>query len=377
MKLGSKSYWLAFLTFLLLAVFGSRLRGRPGGSQLAFVVLPREQSGPVRAFKLAAPLDLSATLGEGEPSGASPFVKGPVRLVADGFGDLFVIDDGDGEVIKQLSSSGAPTRVFSELKALGMQSVTGLTSQPDRLWVADLLASSLYHLDRRSGTWKAQKLAFEPYQVETLGERRELVILRIAEPQLFSIVDIHGIRSRSFGILLKGQSKHALALDGYVAQAGDSILFAGKYLGVLASFSPNGKLNYLVRTIAPPEDPIVVQRGRSRWVEHGAILACYALATRDETIFALAHRAVGLRVQSVIDLYRANDGTYIRSLMLPEAERWESLAVGPMDLFAASERRVVRWPKMVSQRRATGANFSTGRTIVQLARTTNQKGNSR
>lgn len=371
MKLGSKSYWLLFLTFLVLAAFQATLRGRVGSSSLEFLVRPTEQAGSLRIEELK--VEPRALSSPSQTSGTAPSLQGPVRLASDTSGELLVIDEGAAETVKQLKVEGGATHELSGLRALQVKSVTSLVATPEDLWIADLLASSIYRLDRHSGVWTTRRLALEPYRVAPLERGRRLAILRVGTPLLLDLTDADGKPLRSFGNLLKNQHRHALALDGYLATSNESILFSGKYVGVLASFSSSGDLQYLVKTIAPPSAPLVVERGKSRWVEHGALLAASDLAVRAGTLYSLTHRRSGIQVRAMIDLYSVLDGSYQKTLVLPAGESWRSIAVGPEGLFAASASRVAHWPVRREADGQVDNKFSTGRSITEFQSKTDRK----
>lgn len=340
MRLKANSYWLLVLTLLVLSFLGGWLRDRSEGSRPLFVIQPQAQVAPVSA------LELSIDQPE-EPTNEAPpedwtLIRGPVRLQADpSSGNLFVIDEGRDETLSEFSPSGQALHDFTAPMAPQMQSITGLAILPDRVWIADLLGSSLHTLDRKRGRWNTIVLAAEPYRVEALGNK--LVLMRVVAPQLFDLTDLQGSVAQSFGDLLHRQSENALALDGYIACSGGGIVYTGKYLGVLAAFSPEGRLSYLVQTIAPPPYPFVMSEGRRKWLRHGPILASLSLAVSEGTVFILMRRRVGLSLRSAVDLYRSHDGTYQKTLLLPVAETWSSIAVARGNLYAASAQRIVRW----------------------------------
>ena len=191
--------------------------------------------------------------------------------------------------------------------------------------------------------------------------------MRVVAPQLFDLTDLQGKPLQSFGDLVRLQAENALALDGYIVRSGDEIVYAGKYLGVLAAFSSEGRLSYLVQTIAPPPYPAIMAEGRRKWLRHGPILASWSLAVSEGTVFVLARRRVGMGFRSMVDLYRSRDGVYQRTLLLPNAETWNSIAVARGILYAASERRIVRWSTdglttMVS----TPNDISAGRSFLKF-----------
>ena len=113
------------------------------------------------------------------------------------------------------------------------------------------------------------------------------------------LTDFQGNVSQSFGELVHRQEENALALDGYMVRSMGGIVYTGKYLGVLAAFSREGRLSYLVQTIAPPPYPTLMSEGQRKWLRHGPILASLALAAGEDTLFVLARRRVSFSLDSL------------------------------------------------------------------------------
>lgn len=365
MKLRGHSYWLLLLPLLALSFLRGWLRDGFGDSRLRFVVRPDAQVASINLQELRV-------LAGGAPPKASPLIRGPVRLEADSStGNLFIIDDGRGETLSELSPSGQVLHVFDEPPAPRMESVSGLAVLPDRIWIADLLGSSLHTLDRKRGHWSSIALAAEPYRVEALGKR--LVLMRVVAPQLFDLTDFQGNVSQSFGELVHRQEENALALDGYMVRSMGGIVYTGKYLGVLAAFSREGRLSYLVQTIAPPPYPTLMSEGQRKWLRHGPILASLALAAGEDTLFVLARRRVSFSLRSAVDLYRSRDGVYQKTLLLPATEKWYSIAVARGNLYAASEHRIVRWATGGTVTQTLAPNeISAGHSLLEFHSTGNQ-----
>ncbi len=365
MKFRASSYWLLLLTFLVLSFLGTSLRNRSGGSRPQFLVDPNPQAAPISAQELEI-IASHEGVADKTRAEATALIKGPVRIEADNSsGNLFIIDEGRGESLSEFSPSGTALHVFTELTTIQVKSITDLAILPDRLWVADLLGSSLHTLERKHGRWDTLPLAAEPYRVEVLNEN--LVLMRVVAPQLFDLTDLQGNVSQSFGDLLRRQNENALALDGYIVYSKGRLIYTGKYLGVLASFSPDGHLSYLVQTASPPPYPFVMSQGRRRWLRHEPVLASLSLAASDGTVFVLSRRRVGLGVRSAVDLYRVRDGRYKKTLLLPASEKWTSIAVTHGNLYAASERRIVRWPTAGLTTQAPAADeISKGRSFLDF-----------
>lgn len=359
----SRSYWLLFLSFLGLSILGglhAQRTMRSAGSVPRFTTPPRRQMAPLKVEVLAVK-DKSDT--------SSHSVYGPVRLEALRTGTLFVIDDGDGEVIKELSPTGEFLHAYNtgEGGAPRLKSVTDLAYDGEYVWAADLLGSSIATLDPATGAWTTYPMTPAPYRLEPLRNgQKGFIVMRIGEPALFDLTDAVGERIRSFGRLLVDQDFHALALDGFMTRSGAALIYSGKHIGVLASLSERGEVNWIAEPVAPTEKPMVIERDGKRWVQRVPFKASLSVAADDGRLLVLTNRIDGIKVRSFVDLYHTKNGQYYKSLQLPFNSEWTSVSVGSDFLFAAHERRVVRWPKSVLGQDTAPASLSMGRSLLEL-----------
>lgn len=364
----------AFGSLLLLAIAAPAALDQFNGSRPQFLQRPTAQTGLVRANELLLSDEVPYLTGEARAERSSSMLIGPVRLEGGPDGHVFAIDDGAHEVVSEFDPSGQLLHTFQGDGAPAMKSVTDLVLLPDRIWFVDLLASAIHRLDRLKGTWRTVRSADEPYRAEVLGvEGEQLTIMHIASPAMFATVEPDGRILRSFGRVLRNQDTHSLALDGFVARGGQDLLFAGKHLSVLASFRPTGELRYLKQTVAPlARGPRVRESGGRRWLEHGPMAACSAIAADEHFIYLLSRRADGLRIRAFVDLYDAAEGLYLRSLALPAGRRWRSFAVTHENLFAADSHGIWRWPHAAISETTTSP-ASTGQLMIELSGETEGK----
>jgi hypothetical protein len=256
-----------------------------------------------------------------------------------------------------------------------MKSVADIAVLQDSLWVADLLGSAIHTLDRTSGRWKTSTTDVAPYRIEPFFPGQESVVMRIGTSRLFDITsNPNGEVLKTFGRLVNDQKMHALALDGFVARSGGSIVFTGKHLGILASFSKEGGLNYLIDTIAPPERPIVMNRNGKRWVHRTPIQASISIASDADGVYVLTSRKWRMQLRYFIDLYRAKDGGYYKSLILPAHDRYTSVTLGGDHLCVAGYKGIVGWPREVLAASRKRTLLSTGRSIIEFSGIQPKKG---
>lgn len=363
-----RAYWTLFSLLLILSIVGTQLADRHTGARAAFAIPPAAQIAPLRVVELPTlePRSLPLPAAHYEPS---PYhIVGPVRIESGLDGHLFVIDEGDGEVLTELTPEGETVAVHRSGQAPDMKSITDLAILPDRVWIADLLGRSIHVFNRGTGRWKSWEWAIEPYRLEAWAKRHDQILInRIGSPHLFDLMTPDGRILDSFGLLLRDQEYFSLLLDGFIARSRDDIFYIGKYLGVLASFSRTGRINWVAYSIAPPTPPVLMDRDGMKWVHHSPILASLSVAADESRLYVLSRRPEGVLVHSFIDAYSSRTGEYEITFRLPPSERWTSLAIGNDYLYAASDIRIVRWPASLLSHPEPPTLDSQGRTLVPLS----------
>lgn len=333
-------YGLLLLFFLAVGLLRGVLVDGLDGSRPELRIRPLEQDADPRTTEL----EVEAAPGS-EPVPVL-HLRSPLRIELDPAGALFVVEDwgAASETIRRISLDGRLLETFSPSGAPFARSVTDLAAHGDRLWVADLIGAAVHVLDRGTGQWTTESRDPKPYRLELDGEGR-LVTMHVGVPELF-LRRGPGAGWTSFGDLLVDPGKHALVYDGFLTRSGERLVYAGKHLGVLASFLPGSELEYLVRTLGSPPVPVVMRgEGDSRWVQPNPLPATLDVTADEETVYHLTPRQVGLAIRAVIDLYRASNGAYQRTHVLPRDQRWSSVTVGPDTLYAAGTGSIVAWPK--------------------------------
>jgi hypothetical protein len=356
------------LTIAAAAVRGGRRGEAPGDIVPAVIRPPADQAAPisVRALSLISAPAAAVSSERYAPAAAS--IVGPARIAAGTDGHVFVIDEGSRERISEFTAAGVAIRTLERSGGMAIASVTDLAVDDETLWVTDLIGSAIHVVTRKTGAWKTLAMTREPYRAAPIGGGERLFVMRIGLAHLFDITDSAGVVIASADDLLANQKDASLALDGFLARSGGSFVFAGKYLGILASFARNGALNWSAEPIAAPDKPVVVGDGHKRWLEHGPLVASEAIASDESAIYVLARRIDGVQVAGFVDIYRAADGGYVQSLKLPAGETWRSVAVGGHRLFAAGDRGVYRWPLAVATAGAHTNLLSAGESIINFSR---------
>ncbi len=355
-------YGLVILFFLVVAILRGVFVDGIDGSRPELRNLPTPQATNASLEELA----VAPTGGDARPPTLN--LSGPLRIEAEPSGNLFVVEDWGAvdETLRLLSKKGELLRTFPPTSAPFARSITDLVASRDRLLVADLIAGAIHTLDRRTDRWTTIQHDPAPYRIE-VDRAGDLITMHIGEMALFTRNSASGEESASFGELLVDPEEHSLVLDGFVTRAGKRMIYAGKHLGIIASYFTGGELEYLVQTISNPPIPIVMRgKNRSRSVQRNPLPATLDVTADEETIYHLAPRLVGLRVRAGIDLYKASNGSYYRTFLLPADQKWSSITMGNDALYAAGTQSIISWPKAELSATSNSTKTPTGRVIVLI-----------
>lgn len=165
-----------------------------------------------------------------------------------------------------------------------------------------------------------------------------------------------------------------MLLDGFLALSGDTTIFAGKYLGVVAAVSLSGELRYLAESIRPPEPAFLMTKGRARWVRHGLLMASEGLVAHGPSFHVLSRRLNGTKICSFVDSYVVRTGEYYKSLKLPCRQRWRAMAVGNDFLYAASDQGIYQWPASALLSDQSRDDVLTGQHLITALGSDKKKG---
>ncbi len=184
----------------------------------------------------------------------------------------------------------------------------------------------------------------DPLRVAVTTEDR-LVVMTATGEDLFEIFDREGRLLKRFGRLIEGEYQDRVLLDGDLAADGmGGFVYAPYYLGLIASYTGEGELRFLVRTV--PEGPrelplIIVGDDGSRRILPGTPRSCLTVHVDGGRIYRLSERETRASRRRILDAYRSSDGLYLESIRLPNGPR-DAFLVGDL-LYTVHEQRVREW----------------------------------
>lgn len=283
----------------------------------------------------------------------------PALLTASGDG-LYLVDYEDFG-IKRLSPDldvtltlRPPSPAPGETPAWDMAQPMDLAVASGRLWVSDPQGGQILAFREEDGTLERTLRLEAPFRIAA-GENGELTVLvPQAEGHIFeryAVGDDGGdaddtVPVRRFGSLVEPEMQMPYTLDGFlVADQGGGVLYALRHRPLLAAYGPEGRLRYLVKTVAdsPPQEMIEDGTGALRG-DPDAPFALLDADLHDGTVYVLTTLDGTITGDGVIDAYAARDGAYLHSWRLPET--WRSMAVttGRLHALTPDALHTYRWP---------------------------------
>ena len=264
---------------------------------------------------------------------SSTTLKAPAKMEANS-GNIFVLDWSDLRV-KQFSPDGKLLKTFGE--EIGNPGAfvnpTGFTlDSGGNLWVCDIKQRRI-EVFNTDGTRRTINPQNTPYRLAAIGDKMISMDTPLND-KLFETYDLSGQRLNYFGELLEDQANKGIILDGDIVTGADNqtIIYGGRYLGVLGAYDADGKQRFLVHTIDNVPQPPVLDvkldiEGKKRKIKPDTTNAVLSLSVVDKELYILSgvhsDGSAGFGGK-VIDVYDKQDGHYLYSWELP-AEGQEAL----------------------------------------------------
>lgn len=301
----------------------------------------RPQRTDERIFRQDA-LQPELTIGEGD----APLLYGPLHLKLAPNGNLLVADHGD-LTIKELAPDGRLLQTYGQGKGQGpgeFETITDFVKTPrGELWVADPSNGRLAVFDERGYLLRTVKSELLPYRFIP-DDAGMMVMMPAGSPHLFHQLGPAGEPLGSFGSLLENQLRDGLVLDGWVAGMPDqTFVYAGRYAGLLASYSWTGEPHFLVEMIDPPSLPKLIEnREGVKWVDREALSSALSVSVSGQEIHVLSPiETAAFKQKGAIDTYDRNDGTYLYSRHVPAP--CGQVVVDGSALYTVVDATITRW----------------------------------
>jgi hypothetical protein len=341
-----RAFWWVLGSLVLAGAMIGFLGSRPHSASLVLasgVPAPRSQESRARSFRTEAFQPLVSI-----PAGESLPLKSPTVLKVDAEGSLYVLDSGDRR-IKKYSGDGEPRVAFG---AEDLQNPSDVAVTPGgAVWVVDPNPRKVLVFDSQGAV--TRRVPFDRLVWRLVLDSRGgfVATLPAGTTTLFQRYSSEGVPGPSFGTLFTSELQSALTMDGWMVDAGSgAFIYVFVHEGLLASYSPDGRLRYLRATIEAPSLPQVrIDAAGGQTIDPEAPKSSISgsLSGRDLYVLALTPDK-----RRVLDVYDAESGSYRYSLEPPDRDT-RYVVVTPQRLYSASRSRVTVW------RRESGANPGT------------------
>lgn len=304
------------------------------------VPAPRQQAGE-RAFQ---EISAERRFCVSETAPGSPLF-GPLSTSVDDRGNLYVLDFGD-LTLKQFSPQGRFLRSFGRGKGQGpgeLMSVSDFRVLPNgEVWIADFTAGEIEIFSPDGNLRRTRRLDRQPYRMLPAAGGGLTLMLPLTSENLFARFGPDSRLQAEFGKLVDDRL-NGIALDGWIGAAGDgAIVYVPYYFGLIASYSPSGKLKYLARTVDRVPAPTIHRSGEGDiWVDPDTRVSTKNAWLDQGSLYLLSGNDAGTRFTRVIDVYDAATGTYRHSFKAPEAG--SGLVVRGGALFLVKDTSVCAW----------------------------------
>lgn len=285
------------------------------------------------------------TLGAEAPP-EEGLLHAPIAIKVDSRGHAFVADGPDWTV-KEYSPEGRFVRSYGNGRGRGsgvFASVTDLEfGQDGQLWVADESARRIHLFSPGGEFLRSVPTETAPYRIARFGPGQMVTLMIVGSDHLFGVIDRDGRLVESFGGFLDRQQEHGFALDGFLSRDGrGGFVYAGLYAGLLAAYSGDGELRYLVSTIEGlPLPRLFGDRRGKRWIDREAPISALSLSVAGDAIHVVSSFDAGVRRLGVLDTYALADGSYLHSRRTPEG--CAHAAVHGEYLYTLNEIDVTQW----------------------------------
>lgn len=279
----------------------------------------------------------------------------PLSVKVDKIGNIYIHDFGD-TCVKKFSSDGKFIQKFGKGRGQGPGEFINPTDygikNNGEVWICDPVIGYTTVFDINGIPIKTYRTKNPPQRIGLFSTEGFLVVPSFSffVELPFEKYDASGKLMSIFKLPLPWETEtHPhLIMDGWLSvDDEDNIYYAFIRVGLLASFSQEGNLRFLVETIdrtPPPEvkkakyaDSLVVRIDpKSPW-------AALSVNIVNSEIYILNHTGSINRKGMVLDVYSSFDGRYVYSCEIPQKCRFSY--VTERSIFTVADEIVTKWKR--------------------------------
>ena len=327
-------FWIVLASLILVGIaagfLGNRARTVP--LVLAPGADPRPQSATGRSWQ-EEQLQRIAVI----PAGEGQALKNPTLLRLGARGDVYILDSDEAQV-ERYSAEGKPLAVYSTDIVNPSDVAVGAAGD---VWVVDPDKRRIVVLSPEGAAARQIDLEGIPFRLGLDGRGGFVVTFHKRGENLFQSYSSSGKAGPAFGRFFPEDLQSSLTADGWIVNVRpDTFVYPLRHAGLLASYTMDGRLQFLRRTIAPvPLPEVQIDTAGGHRIDNRTPLASISGSVVDGDVYVLSAESSKERV---LDVYDAETGTYRFSLHPPEGDaRWVALTRD--QLFSVTRRGVSIW----------------------------------
>lgn len=278
----------------------------------------------------------------------------PLFVRVDNLENIYVYDFGE-KFIKKYTSEGKFIQKFGKGIGQGPGEFINVADfavkNNGEVWVCDTTFSFITVFDIYGNPIKTYRLKSPALRIGLLSTEEYIIIPTTHQNYLtFLRYDCDGELKSSFSLPSPWTEEFPelafLKMDGWLAiDNNDNIYFAFSRSGLLASFSPQGKLRYLVETIDRTPPPKMIKFKGGAHIDPKSPWAALSLSIVGSEIYILNHASSKGRKGMVFDVYSTLDGQYIYSFEIPQKCMYACVTISAV-ITVAEQESVTRWKKI-------------------------------
>jgi hypothetical protein len=278
-----------------------------------------------------------ADIPAGQEPGQRLPLKNPTLLRLDGRGNLYVLDSGEAQV-ERYSLDGRLASVYGPAD-LGNPSDVAV-GEDGSVQVLDPDRRQITVFSPQGAVVRRIALERNVFRIAPDGRKGFIAVLHRSGKHLFQRFSADGEPGSSFGTFFPEEVQSSLTADGWIVPTGpDAFIYPLRHVGILASYTLDGRPRFFRRTIDPLRlPPVHFDAAGLQTIDPAAPQDSFSASVVGQDLFVLNAASK----DRVIDVYDVETGSYRWSLRPPEPDA-RYVIVTADRLFSASRRGVTIW----------------------------------
>lgn len=279
----------------------------------------------------------------------------PLSVRVDKRGNIYIFDLGD-TCVKKFTSDGKFIQKFGKGRGQGPGEFINPTDygikNNGEVWICDPVIGYITVFDIKGIPIETYRTNNPPMRLGLFSSNGFLVVpLFFVVPSFFMELSFEKYDARgklmsifNLPIPWKKKSRSHLIMDGRLSvDDEDNIYYAFIRVGLLASFSQEGNLRYLVETIDRTPPPEVIKFSGGVRIDPKSPWTALSVNTVDSEIYILSHIGSKNKKGMVLDVYSSFDGRYVYSYEISQKCLYSYVTID--SIFTVEDGSVSKWKR--------------------------------